>query len=192
MRRLLPLLSSFVLVACGSSSGTDAGDDVTQLPPTTGAAAVEAWLADGHYKAWHCETDKHAARAPSPHGVNRICNNAKLTAQPAGPGEYPVGAAAVKELYTADGGTEIIGYAVEVHVSAGKNTSNWYWYEKNPAVGAPAKNGEAGLVADGVGPNEGISGGPTDMICTGCHSAAGSDAAHTTTDSHDFVYTHVP
>lgn len=185
------------IFACSSSSSTGAatsdagGADDPQLPPTSGYQAVEAWLGKGYYKAWHCEPAPHAARSPSPHGVNRICNNAKVTAQPAGPGEYPVGSANVKELYD-DGAKNIIGYAVEVHVSAGKDTSNWYWYEKDPALGAPAKNGSAGLIADGVGPTEGVSGGPTDKICTGCHTAAGSDAAHTTTDSHDFVYTHVP
>jgi glutathione S-transferase len=131
------------------------------------------------------------ARSPSPHGFNRICNNDLLYKQPAGPGEYPVGAAAVKELYDADQKT-IIGYAVEVHTSAGNDTSHWYWYERNPTLGAPPKNGMAGVVADGIGPDEGVAGSPTEKVCTGCHSAAGSDKAHQTGDSHDFVYTHVP
>lgn len=191
-------LKSLIVLAfvtgCGAAPSTmaDGGDALSdpQLPPTTGFADMESWLAKGLYKSWHCEPTKHDARSPSPHGINRICNNAKLTAQPKGPGEYPVGAAAVKELYDAAG--TIIGYAVEVHVSAGKDTSNWYWYERNPTLGAPAKNGSTGLVADGVGPNEGVAGSGTEKVCTGCHSAAGSDAAHTTTDSHDFVYTHVP
>lgn len=192
--RSLFLAAPLFLFACGpQTSGPDASVslDDPQLPPTSGFVDVEAWLAKGHYKSWKCESAPHAARSPSPHGINRICNNAKLTAQPAGPGEYPVGAAAVKELYSDDAGT-IIGYAVEVHTSAGKNTANWYWYERNPTLGAPAKNGSAGLVADGVGPDEGVAGGPTQQICTGCHMAAGADAAHNTTDSHDFVYTHVP
>ncbi len=186
------------LAACSSSSSNTTGSGGSsgaatadpQLPPTSGYQAIEAWLAKDLYKQWHCEAAPHAARSPSPHGMNRICNNAKVTAQPAGPGEYPVGAASVKELYD-DAGKNVIGYAVAVHVSAGKDTSNWYWAERNPVLGAPAKNGSAGLVADGVGPTEGVS-GPTDKICTGCHTGAGSDAAHTTTDSHDFVYTHVP
>ncbi len=175
--------------AAGGGSG---GGNAMQEPPTTGAADVEAWLALGYYKQWHCEAASHEARSPSPHGINRICNNMLVQSQPLDGGEYPVGAANVKELYTTDGGTEIIGYAVEVHISAGTNTSNWYWYEKNPSLGAPAKYGEAGLVADGVGPNEGVAGTVTDMICTSCHEAAGSDAAHNTTNSHDFVYTHIP
>lgn len=179
------VVSSLTLLACGGAAESD------QLPPTTGAADMEAWLAKGSYKSWKCEPAPHDARSPSPHGINRICNNAKLVAQPAGPGEYPVGAAAVKELYSADAGS-IVGYAVEVHVSPGTDTSNWYWYERNPTLGAPAKDGNEGLVADGVGPNEGVAGTGTEKVCTGCHMAAGSDAAHTTTDSHDFVYTHLP
>lgn len=189
--RSLFLLSPLFLLACGPETSTpDAGAEM-QLPPTTGYADMEAWLSKGFYKSWKCEPTSHQARSPSPHGINRICNNARLAAQPGGPGEYPVGAAAVKELYSEDAGT-IIGYAVEVHVSAGTSSSNWYWYERNPSLNAPAKNGSAGLVADGVGPTEGTAGTPTASICTGCHTAAGADSAHTTTDSHDFVYTHVP
>jgi hypothetical protein len=171
-------------------SSVDNHDD-SEVPPTTGYQALEAWLDQGYYKSWHCETGPHEARSPSPHGINRICNNAKVTAQPAGKGEYPVGAANVKELYDSTGAS-IVGYSVAVHVSAGNDTSNWYWYERNPALGLPGKNGSSGLVADGVGPNEGMTGTATERVCTGCHAAAGSDAKHTTTDSHDFVYTHVP
>jgi hypothetical protein len=171
------------------STHDDSAD--SELPPTTGYQDLEVWLAQGYYKSWHCEASPHQARSPSPHGINRICNNAKVKAQPAGKGEYPVGAANVKELYDS-AGTTIVGYSVAVHVSAGNDTANWYWYERNPALGLPAKDGSSGLVADGVGPNEGIAGTATEKVCTGCHAAAGSDASHTTMDSHDFVYTHVP
>ena len=193
---LAPMMAAWLATGCGDSNdgGSAPGPAAAttdQLPPITGYKDVEAWLTKGAYKDWHCETAVHAARSPSPHGMNRICNNAKITAQPAGKGEYPVGAASVKELFD-DAGTSIIGYAVAVHTSAGGDTSNWYWYERNPSINAPAKSGSAGLVADGIGPNEGIAGGPTEKVCTGCHTAAGSDAPHITTDSHDFVYTHVP
>lgn len=180
------LAAGLLLAACGAVKTDD-----PQLPPTSGYADVETWLARGLYKSWRCEPAVHEALSPSPHGFNRICNNTLLANQPAGPGEYPVGAAAVKELYaSADGG--IIGYAVSVHLSAGTDTANWYWYERNPTLGAPAKFGSAGLLADGVGPTEGTAGTFTARLCTDCHALAGSDASHRTSDSHDFVYTHVP
>src|ERR1700709_980734 len=59
------------LAACGGSS-SGAGD--AQTPPQ-GEAAVTTWLATGDYKKWHCEAAAHDARTPSPHMVNRICNN---------------------------------------------------------------------------------------------------------------------
>ncbi len=143
----------------GGSAGTGA-----QVPPT-GAAAIDAWLAAGSYKSWACLP---AARAPlagvSPHGQNRVCTNAALSAH--GAGEYPVNSAAVKELYNSSGA--IIGYSVSLHVSAGKTGSNWYWYEK---IGAT-------VAADAVGV----------PFCVSCHQGAGSDAAH---PGHDFVYTQV-
>jgi hypothetical protein len=49
-----------------------------------------------------------------------------------------------------------------------------------------------GRTKDFEHPSEGVNGTPTDMLCTNCHKAAGSDAAYTTTDCHDFVYTHLP
>src|SRR4051812_36719490 len=83
-----------------------AGMGTAQLPPM-GRVAVEAWLTGGAYRAWHCEPMSHAPRSPSPHGFNRICSNDALSAF-TGTGEYPVGSAAVKELYDA-AGTNVVG-----------------------------------------------------------------------------------
>lgn len=79
-----------------------------------------------------------------------------------------------------------------VHLTAGTGASSWYWYERNASLGGPAKNGSPGLLADGVGPGEGVAGTFTDHLCTDCHQQAGSDATHRLADSHDFVFTHVP
>lgn len=181
-------------VGCGDSTSTPAGDAAVvndaaavtdangsaQVPPQ-GRVAVEAWIATGAYRSWHCEMPQHPARSPSPHGINRICTNDALSAH-TGAGEYPVGSAAVKELYDA-AGTNVIGYAVYSHVSAGTTGANWYWYERVPADSA-APHDANGVVADGLG-----SSGPAMTICVGCHSAAGIDAMHS---GHDFVYTRVP
>lgn len=171
------LILSAAGLGCGS--GSESTDEASELPPTSGRADIEAWLADGAYQSWSCEAEAHAARAPSAHGINRICSNAALSGH--GDGEYPVGAAAVKELYD-DAGTTIIGYAVSRHVEAGTTGASWYWYERVP-LDHPAPHDGDGVVADGTGGS-----GPELEICAGCHMGAGTDADHS---GHDFVYTQV-
>jgi hypothetical protein len=150
-----------------------------QTPPTSGRVDIEAWLSAGLYKTWKSEAAVHASRSPSPHGQNRIFSNTLLST--AGAGEYPVGAASVKELYN-DAGTQLNGYAVFLHTKAGKTGDTWYFYERVP-LDHPAPHDTYGVVADGAGGS-----GPANTICVGCHQAAGSDAAHS---GHDFVYTQV-
>jgi cytochrome c553 len=165
--------------AGGAGSGTPGSE---QLPATGSNDVTKAWLEKGYYKKWKCEEASHDARSPSPHGKNRICSNDLSAAS--GAGEYPVGAANVKELYD-DAGASVIGYAIETHVKAGADPDSWYWYEFNPAVGAPPKDGVTGLVANGLATD---AKGPEATICVGCHSAAGKDKDHF---GHDFVYTQV-
>jgi Cytochrome P460 len=161
-------------------------EDSDQLPPL-GEAAVEAWLETGAYEDWHCEADVHESRSPSPHGYNRICSNDAIAAMAQGSGDWPKGAAAVKELYASESATEPTGYAVYVKTeeeSAGG--ANWYWYERLPPSGAAAD--EPGqLVADGMGDS-----GPAKTICVSCHAAAGADPMHTpSVGGRDQVYTPV-
>ena len=85
-------------------------------------------------------------------------------------GEFPVGAAAVKELYDARG-TTVVGHSVYLHVAAGGGGS-WYWFEHLAR----------GVGADGLG----TSGTPRDT-CVACHASAGHDGA----SGHDFVFTQV-
>lgn len=151
-----------------------------QVPPAGDAKAVQAWIDEGHYKTWHCEAKNHPGSPISPHGINRICTNDKLSANAGG--EYAVDSAGVKELYDA-AGTNIVGYAVYRHVKAGTTGDTWYWYEKVP-LDSMAPHDANGVVADGLGDK-----GPAMTICVGCHGAAGSDAMH---PGHDFVYTQVP
>ncbi len=183
----------FGLVACDGGDGSGGGGsggggggggggsvDDPQLPPTSSAADIDAWLAKGDYKSWACESPEHEARSPSPHGVNRICSNAVLSGH-TGTGEYPVGSAGVKELWDAIGG-KVIGYATYRHVKAGTGGDTWFWYEIVP-LDSPAPHDDKGVVAFGTGDK-----GPAKDICVGCHAAAGSDADHS---GHDMVYTQV-
>ncbi len=131
----------------GGGSGGGAVSD-PQLPPTSSAADINAWLAEGHYKSWACESAEHEAVSPSPHGFNRICSNDVLSGH-AGTGEYPVGSAAVKELWDAMGG-EVIGYATYRHTKAGTTGDTWFWFEVVP-LDHPAPHDEDGVVAFGPG-----------------------------------------
>ncbi|MBZ5707846.1 hypothetical protein [Nannocystis pusilla] len=177
------LVALTLVAACGDDGGggTDtAGDDARQVPPTSGKVAMRAWLAEGHYKQWACESGAHDATITvSPHGKQRICSNDVLATH--GDGEYPVDAAAVKELYDA-AGAELIGYAVYRRVKPGSEGGSWYWYEEVPDD-HPAPHDDDGIVADGLGDS-----GPAKNICVTCHALAGTDADH---PGQDFVYVQV-
>jgi len=143
---------SFAWLAACSTDSQNLDDP--QLPPE-GAADVSAWLAKGFYKAWRCEPAGHAARDPSPHGRNRICNNDAIkNASPTG--AYPVGAASAKELL--DDTDAIVGYAVYRKLADGSDGSNWYWFEMT-----------SGNTIDGTGVD----------VCVGCHSHAPRDFVFT-------------
>ena len=166
-----------------SSSSTGSGGTMlptdAQTPPQGGVEAMKTWLATGDYKMWHCEKAEHASKDPSPHSFNRICSNDKLAGAGA-TGNFPAGAAGVKELWDKIGG-KIIGYAVYVKADADSaGGANWYWYEDNPTIPAPV----GPIVADGYG----TSGQPK-TICVDCHSHAASGFAAT---ARDFVFTQVP
>ena len=144
-----------------------------------GATAVEAWLASGVYKNWHCEMAAHAARSPSPHNVDRICSNDVIANNATGTGAWPEGAAAVKELYASATDTTPGGYAVYLKTEAASaGGANWYYYGSVSAGGPPV---------DGMGTDATVM-----AACTACHLAAGSDAMHTPSPGgRDEVYTPV-
>lgn len=160
----------------GDAGGSGEGNDQT---PPMGASAVEAWLATGVYKNWHCESAPHSARSPSPHSVDRICSNDIIANNATGSGPWPEGAAAVKELYTATTDTTPGGYAVYLKTQADSaGGANWYYYGALTAGGPPV---------DGMGNSADVM-----ATCTGCHLAAGSDGPHTPSPGgRDEVYTPV-
>jgi len=130
--------------------GTEADPE---LPPE-GHAALKVWLAAKHHEGWACEDAPHAARPPGAHGTNRICSNAVLSATTNG--NYPVGAASVKELWQ---NGQVTGFAVGRKLVEGDAASSWYWYE---AYGDS-------VIADGT--NKGI--------CANCHAGAPRDYVFT-------------
>jgi hypothetical protein len=183
MHRAGLLMLMFAITACGD--GKSDGD--AQTPPM-GREAIEAWLADGMFKSWAAEPAIHPSRSPSPHGFNRIWSNDLIAQNATGTGDWPEGAAAVKELYASMTDATPIGVAVYLKLeSDSAGGANWYWYERVPAD-HPAPHDANGVVADGTGAS-----GPAKMICVGCHAAAGADAPHTpTAGGRDQVYTPVP
>lgn len=150
------LLSCLALSACGDPGPASVGDpiDDPQLPPR-GSADLATWLEAAHYNTWQCEAEPHDARPRSPHGRNRICSNDVLSAA-TGEGPFPVGAAAVKEIFDGDA---IEQYAVYRKVTDGTGGNTWYWFEGT----------RDDVVANGEG----------DGTCTGCHSSAPRDFVFT-------------
>ncbi len=156
----------------GAGGSADAGVG-SQIPPTTGAADMETWLAAGYYKSWHCEMQASAKTAGAVgihvHGTTRICSNDALSGF-GGTGEFPAGASAVKELWDS-ANTHVVGHSVYTHTAAGDGTTcaHYFYYERF-GTGAPII---------GLG----------NSTCTSCHGAAGSNAAHLAPTAHDCVYT---
>ncbi|MDP3231959.1 MAG: hypothetical protein Q8S33_00530 [Myxococcales bacterium] len=151
---------------CPAGCPTTMGD--AQTPPMNTDPVISAWLAGGAYKAWKCEPAGHAPVGNSPHGRNRICNNTALSSTASG--DYPVGAASVKELLVADGGTAIVGYAIGLKTVAGPSTgASWYWYLKG---------------GDGMVKINGKGKAANDDGCSSCHKSAAP--------GRDFVFTQVP
>jgi hypothetical protein len=144
---------AILLTACATDVMPVADPDqfvVDEQSPPVAHAELVTWLADGHYEGWACEPEAHPARPPGAHGDNRICSNDLLSQSASG--QFPVGAASVKELVR---GGEVTGYAVMRRLDDGAAASSWYWYE---AFGDS-------VVAEGRSPG----------ICTGCHGGAPRD-----------------
>ena len=134
-----------------------------QTPPTTNGADVEAWLKQGDYKKWTCETAEHSQLKVSPHGHNRVCSN-DLAANFTGDvgDERPVNTAAVKELY--NDASKLVGYAVGVKIKAKSAGGDaWYWYERVP-LDSGAPHDRNGVVADGLGSAGATGRGPGHVL----------------------------
>ncbi len=167
--------ADFVYLQAQAEPALNPGGDA-QTPPSTNADDIEAWLAEGHYKDWACETVEHPQLKVSPHGHNRVCSNALTAAFTGTPDdERPVGSASVKELYDDD--SNLVGYATSLKLASTSDAGrNWYWYERL----------ESGVAADGRGDS-----GTPKTTCVSCHAGAGSDAPHSVTGSSDYVYLQV-
>jgi hypothetical protein len=140
--------------ADSSSSGSDqddgSGGPEAATIPTDGAALL-TWLEAGSYLEFAAEPDVHASAGPHGGGVRTFVNPQLFDSLATGNRTHPVGAGAVKELYS---GRTRNGWAVSVKVASGSESDTWYWYE---IIGNS-------IVADGIG----------EALCAGCH-ADGAD-----------------
>lgn len=145
------------LAACGDPGAASFGDPVDdpQVPPR-GFDDILTWIEAGYYNDWSCEPEKHPPAPGSPHGSNRICSNDALVAAAAGDGEFPVGAAGIKEIFSGD---QIELYAVYRKMTQAAGGDSWYWFE--------GVRGD--VIANDVG----------DGTCTGCHGGAPRDFVFT-------------
>ncbi len=142
---------------------TDAAPSPDAAPPggdvevPTDSAVLFPFLQRGDYKGFPAESAAHPSEGP--HGAVRTYINpaleASLAAQNA---EHPVGAAAIKELYSSGG--ELRGWAVSVKVEPDSaDGDGWYWYEVFSTTDG------SNPVADGDGV----------PLCAGCHGDTGND-----------------
>jgi hypothetical protein len=125
IRRLLGAL--LVVASCGGGSAPELADPGAPQRPPRGQVALEAWLAEGHYRSWACEDHISAPRLSGNHGRHRICSNELL--ETSTDGFFPVGASSVKELY--DPTDQPNGFAVGLKVEEGEGPQTWYWYERH-------------------------------------------------------------
>lgn len=182
----LALAAAVVLAACGGTDSTPAGgeDDGDGGPGATpaspagdgggvaeasapppgdagpapsSAAALQAWLRTRTYAAWPAESAKH--KSTGPHGGDvRVYLSPDLEASlAANAAQHPVGATAVKELFT---GNEVTGWAVGVKTEAdSRGGAGWYWYEAFSTDETPSSTIE----------------GQGKPLCAGCHTSGSRD-----------------
>lgn len=149
------LVASLALGGCGSDSGADpgagavpVGDDGKTIAATRDG--ITAFITTGDYLAWVKEPAiRDAIRA---HGgrARSFFNSKYLQARRTSTYPMPLGAMAIKELYT---GTTLYGYTIGVKTRAGEGAQTWTWYETN---------GLPDVDYFGVG----------NATCEGCHGGA--------------------
>ena len=169
---LRPLLGALIAIsaavagACSGSSGTTAQTfDPAQVPPTT-SDALDAWVANTPWTKWTCEPAPRPARLSSPHGMVRVCENDLLVNAAASSADLPVGASAVKEMYSGD---TVWSYTIAVRGKSGASAADrWFWWRKviDGSQTPPITNASYG-----------------DGYCSGCHATAGGAGGR------DYVFT---
>lgn len=132
---------------------------ISDVVPATANADLQAWLAARSYTSFLPESAPHASAGPHGGRVRAFLNRQLAGSLTTCAASHPTGAAAVKELFDANG---VRGWTVMIKTKPGPGADAWYWYEvfSTAADAAPEVSGQA-------------SG-----TCTGCHDG-GLDAVRT-------------
>lgn len=149
--RLLGLVFLGTLVACGPGNGMFEQDDPNAVPTTP--PTLYQYLEAGSYKGFDHESAYHASAGPHQVLVQAYLNPALVQSLTAGNPQHPVGSAAVKELYDANGA--LIGWAVMVKQRDDiTDGTAWFWYETQRG---PTRADDPNYAGDGRG------------VCIECH-----------------------
>jgi hypothetical protein len=113
------------LLACAPAPADEELD--VGAPGDEDLAAIQAWLAAGHYLEW----ERHDPEpAPGMVGGARVYLSPSLAASlRAGAESHPVGAAAVREIVDLDQPDAVVGWAYTHKLEAGVGAEGWLFYE---------------------------------------------------------------
>ena len=147
------LLGALLLAGCDADAPAAASP-----PPPDGEdlQAVQAWLFDGDYLDWQ----RHAPAPGMVGGAIVYLSPALAASLHDGHSSHPLGAAAVRELVSAESG-EMIGWAYMLKLDDAPDGDGWFFYE----VFATTRDAAANLAERGA------------PGCVGCH-ADGVDFIH--------------
>lgn len=138
--RSVALVTCILTLGCGTPPApvpADAPISPDQLPPEDDAL-LPAWLDARSWESWDCQVEPHPAVGPSPHGMNRICQNVLVEGALGGSGDWPVGATLVKENFD-DSGT-LAAVFLETRRRAGPGRDAWYYLRRDALGGADVVN----------------------------------------------------
>lgn len=145
------ILITIAIAACSAPS-TPASSSVCASPPPA-SVALGDWLRAECYASWPAEAAIHTS-SMNPSGIRVFLSPSLADSVARGDGDHPLGAAAVREIFSPDHATRV-GWSASV-----KTENGWYWYEEFDRHG---KATVAGSDAPG---------------CTGCHEG-GRDLVQT-------------
>ncbi|MFN0179555.1 MAG: hypothetical protein ACKVZ0_12215 [Gemmatimonadales bacterium] len=152
------ILATLATAGCSGSTTEPPPPPIVGGVPTT-APELFRWLEAGQYRGFARESAAHPSAGPHPVNVIAYLNGTLHQSLEAGTPRHPIGAAAVKELFSTAGALR--GWAVMVKIRDDRQDgSAWYWYEVLSRD--PSRENNPDFAGVGL------------TLCSGCH-ASGRD-----------------